>query len=425
MHRNDSGEQSAGLETWLHSPYPLWVMWIIWLPFVIPGMVKLFQSHPSLPHLLFSLAGIALFVSVYLWATWRNIQQRLLSQAVSRKNERREAWLSLLLLTALSVALSFSDGQGLFIFVSAYASASLSLSSVAGVVALLALLNAVTGRLIGMSWLDLAQPTFLIVVVGALVLILVQWIETNRKLQAAREEIAHFAALEERLRIARDLHDLLGHNLSLITLKSELAGHLLEANAERAALATEINDIENVSRSTLQEVREAVAGYRSPSLLRELREAQTILTSANIVYHFAGDTELVYTLPPKTAAVLAWAVREGVTNIVRHSQARQCTIQVQQKDHEIQVEILNNGPARAETATSALEDTTAASDASRDGNGLRGLSERLAMLGGRCEAHACEGGGFSLTVSVPLVQEKSGERQIDALASQTPLKGIS
>src|SRR5262249_26323189 len=128
----------------------------------------------------------------------------------------------------------------------------------------------------------------------------------NRELHATREELARLAVSEERLRIARDLHDLLGHSLSVIALKSELARKLIEREPSRAA--AELDDIESVSRTALAEVREAVQGYRQLGLAVALENARTALTAAGI------DCEVAETdtaLPADVDAVLAWAVREG------------------------------------------------------------------------------------------------------------------
>lgn len=122
-----------------------------------------------------------------------------------------------------------------------------------------------------------------------------------RELHATRAELARLAVMEERVRLARDLHDLLGHNLSMITLKSELAGRLLIQEPARAS--QEIHEVEEVARQTLREVREAVAGYRQPTLSGELDGARQMLSAAGIAY------QVEYTagaLPPPTDAVLAW-----------------------------------------------------------------------------------------------------------------------
>jgi two-component system, NarL family, sensor histidine kinase DesK len=211
-------------------------------------------------------------------------------------------------------------------------------------------------------------------------------------LHIAREEITRLAVTTERLRIARDLHDLLGHNLSLIALKSELARRLVSVAPERAIV--EIRDVENVARTTLQEVREAVSAYRQPTLKSELQAAQEILAAAGIAYRYDGDESMIDSLPTTIEAVLSWTVREGVTNVIRHSRAHQCTIRVTRDAQEIGIEVIDDGAGVSSFNSSDIE-----------GNGLRGLAERVEKLGGRYEASPRVGGGFLLAVSVPLAQQ--------------------
>ena len=144
------------------------------------------------------------------------------------------------------------------------------------------------------------------------------------KLNEARAELARTAVAEERLRISRDLHDLLGHSLSLIALKSEVAGRMIETDPQRAA--KEVAELEAVARRSLAEVRQAVTGYRQPSLAAELAAARRMLAAAGIDGRV--DAPGSYDLPPEVDALLAWTVREGSTNIVRHSGARHATITV-------------------------------------------------------------------------------------------------
>src|SRR5438309_515445 len=152
-------------------------------------------------------------------------------------------------------------------------------------------------------------------------------IQANRQLSQAREQIARLAVGEERLRFARDLHDLLGHSLSVIALKSELAGRLIKTTPGLAA--HEVEDIEKVARDALRDVREAVAGYRQPTLAAELAGAHEALTAAGIDYR-AEDEHMP--LPPAIEAVLDWTVREGVTNVMRHSKAKRCEIRISSRD---------------------------------------------------------------------------------------------
>lgn len=235
---------------------------------------------------------------------------------------------------------------------------------------------------------------------------LVQEQERQVREQAAREEAARLAVMTERLRIARDLHDLLGHNLSLITLKSELARRLAGNNSER--LAAEIQDIEMVARTTLQEVREAVSNYRQPALLNELHGAQEMLAAAGIAFHYEdnNDTGDLGTLPTPIEAALAWAIREGVTNIIRHSRAHSCTIRVSRTKENAHVEITDDGTgAIKEVAAGQPADTSSAHGNNRHGNGLRGLAERISALDGQFEAGSFNGDGFCLAISLPLTQK--------------------
>ena len=170
---------------------------------------------------------------------------------------------ALTILGLILTLLGGSEWQTLFYYTSGYVVGSLLIRRAILVVFVITLLATVTGWFAGLGWLDLAQT---IVFIPAIVIITrsVMWsITTSWQLNDARKEIAHLAVETERLRIARDLHDLLGHNLSLIALKSELAKRLVNVAPERAIV--EISDVENVARTTLQEVREAVSAFRQPT----------------------------------------------------------------------------------------------------------------------------------------------------------------
>src|SRR5262249_50680001 len=205
---------------------------------------------------------------------------------------------------------------------------------------------------------------------------------TNRELHATREELARLAVSEERLRIARDLHDLLGHSLSVIALKSELARKLLDHDARRAA--AEPDDIQSVSRTALTEVRDAVHGYRGLALAEALESAEAALTAAGIDCLL---TEVEVPLPADVDAVLAWAVREGTTNVIRHSGALHCAIRVITDAERAAVEVEDDGQARSPSVR---------------GSGLSGLGERARRLRGELEAGAIPDGGFRLRLTVPL-----------------------
>lgn len=191
------------------------------------------------------------------------------------------------------------------------------------------------------------------------------------------------AADQERLRLARDLHDLLGHGLSLITIKSQLARRLFAAG-DSARAAKEIADIERVARESLQDVRHAVDGYRQPTFTSEVAGARAALTAAGIDSTIDVSPD---SLPTGVDATLAWALRESVTNVIRHSGAAACSIRLTRETSEASLEITDNG---------------AVSGVGTLGNGLRGLQERAAARGGYADAGPLPHGGFRVHVSVPL-----------------------
>jgi two-component system sensor histidine kinase DesK len=186
------------------------------------------------------------------------------------------------------------------------------------------------------------------------------------RLRLSQEQVQQLVRIAERERIARDLHDLLGHTLSTIALKAELAGKLLPISPERAA--AEIRDVERVSRDALREVRGAVAGYRSEGLPAELARARLALEGAGVRPEYFT---LPMVLPPATEAALALAVREAVTNVIRHAGAASCRITLDRGAGGTVLEVADDGRGGArETGT---------------GTGLRAMRERLSALGATVE----------------------------------------
>lgn len=377
-----------------YSPYILWLVWIVWLPFIAPPIVQLLQSHAQPLLLITMLVCIALFFCIYVWATLQNARSLVASEPEQVANPK---WLTIALLILLGLVLilvgagkGYGNGWfGMFIYTSAYISGRLSTLQAILTVVALTILTIVLGVLVHLSPFDAGQSAVFVFVVGIVTISMVRAVVTGQQLRAAREEIARLAVTTERLRIARDLHDLLGHNLSLITLKSELAGRLISVAPERAA--NEIRDIENVARTTLQEVREAVAAYRQPTIVNELHAAQEILAAANIAYRFEGNEASLESLTSSIDAVFAWMVREGITNVVKHSRAHHCTIRLKQDANYITIEVIDDG-------------TTFDLKTVHMGNGLRGLTERVAALNGIYESGPRVNGGYRLSVSIPLAQ---------------------
>lgn len=202
----------------------------------------------------------------------------------------------------------------------------------------------------------------------------------NCKLRKANEEIEHLAKVAERERIARDLHDVLGHTLSVITLKSELAGKLMERDPQRAA--KEISEVEEISRQALSDVRDAIRGYRSQGLLAEFARAKSILETAGLIVQC--DTAATMNIPAMQESILSLAVREAVTNIVRHAQARTCRMRLEQQNGSCRLEITDDGRGWN----------------GNEGNGLRGMRERVEMVGGTLQRIGAP--GTTVTITLPL-----------------------
>ncbi|MFF5207710.1 sensor histidine kinase [Streptosporangium sp. NPDC000396] len=210
---------------------------------------------------------------------------------------------------------------------------------------------------------------------GLIVSIVLKLSRVIAELQQTREELAHAAVAEERLRFSRDLHDLLGHTLSVMVVKAEAVRRLAPRDAEAAA--RQAADIEAIGREALTEVRSAVTGYRGRGLAAELASARTALADAGIATTVTGAGQAG---TPEADALLGWAVREGVTNVIRHSGATACAIRLD----GTALEIHDDGRGAARTAF---------------GNGLRGLAERVVAAGGHLETDTRD--GFLLKVTIP------------------------
>jgi two-component system sensor histidine kinase DesK len=336
-----------------------------------PARVMLASDLPA-AHKALVLAALAAFVAIYL-------------RVMLAPRSERDAVMSLAVMAILATAISLDDSAEfatLFVYCSAAAGfrlaaphAGLGIGAAAAATALFSFAN-------GYPPGDSVSYVLYALAVGALLRGYAELVGVNRELRTARDEIARLAVADERLRFARDLHDLLGHSLSVIALKSELAGRVLGSDAARAA--EEIGDIERVSRDSLVQVRETVSGYRRMTLDAELRGAETALHAAGIELRI---TDPQVSLAPEVQETLAWGVREGVTNVIRHSAARHCDIRIHAGLTSAGVEITDDGTGDAPHGT---------------GSGLAGLRERVSRRSGRLEAGARPGGGFRLSIELPL-----------------------
>ncbi|GAB4577279.1 MAG: sensor histidine kinase [Anaerolineales bacterium] len=372
--------------------------WLVCLAFPISSLI---QTPPAGLHLFVALSGLITFITIYFWVMWPHPLTDLV-------RTRFRLWRSstlLIALTGLVIFLGLSYGNAflwLFIGVSAIAGITLPFRLAATAVFALTLLTLGTSigfseRIASANWMLIIPLVLLVRGLGLDVIGFIRLSDALRELHAARKELARQVVIEERLRMARDLHDLLGHTLSLITLKSELAGRLLEKDPISAT--QEIREVEQVARQALREVREAVTGYRQQSLRGELDGARQILGAAGIACTIDDKVQM---LPPDVEALLAWVMREGVTNVIRHSRARQCRIHIQHTGTMVCAEIINDGHQSEGNAASGL------------GSGLSGLTERVTRLGGSVMAGPLSppnAPGFRLRVEIPMQNRAMKERE--------------
>ncbi|MGW1216892.1 sensor histidine kinase [Streptomyces sp. NPDC002499] len=358
------------------------LVWVLpWLVFLSAPVQDLTAGHHTPSATTAGWVGLVAFTGIYLAVVFRTMGRPYAGWFIA---------VLVAVMWVLAVALSLSLGGhwlGLYVYVSVTCGITLPLRAAYWTIPL------TTAAMMLAGWfaddLDLAWGLFLVVLlVGYSMTGVRQLVRTTVELRKARATVAQLAANEERLRLARDLHDLLGHSLSLITLKSELAGRMLPDHPDKAA--QQVADIEQVSRQALVDVREAVTGYRRPRLAAELAGAQVALTAAGVTAELPEEATVDLTgVPEESQSALAWALREAITNVVRHSGARRCTV-------ELLARQTLGGPMLELT----VEDNGSGGSGKGPGNGLTGLAERLEKAGGTLEAAGTKH-GFRLVVRVP------------------------
>jgi two-component system, NarL family, sensor histidine kinase DesK len=377
----DSGV--AGLLRWRR--VVIRVLLVIFVALPVVGLIR----HPhQASHPIFLIAGTLVFVVL--------VDRTVLVRVTEPGRYTRWQWMLMPFLMALGAAL-FAVGHMSWVTALAIASAAIGRVTPDGRPTVIGLV-ACTGIAVGISTATGlgSGNTVVTGAVCALGNLLAHSAERRNalmyRLKETRAELARAAVAEERLRISRDLHDLLGHSLSLIALKAELAGRLIGKDTERAA--REIADLETVARRSLSEVRQAVTGYRQPNLAAELVSSRRMLASAGVQVRVRVPN--AYSLPPAVDALLAWTVREGATNIVRHAAARHAEIGLEVTGTGVAAWLSDDGTGPGAGAEPGVEMTPAS------GSGLAGLAERATRIGGTLAAGAGRRGGFWLRVRVPL-----------------------
>ncbi|MEU8028961.1 sensor histidine kinase [Streptomyces sp. NPDC049099] len=351
------------------------------LPWLLMGMgsfSNLLQGRTPNPFI--GSLGLLTFNSLYIYVTFRSFDRA--------KREAASTRVALLLMGLVTTGLALGYGGNWLMF---FPLLGLAVGAALrgpwlGRTGLLLTVYATCVSAVRGGWgeaTNIGYATFLSSMVTAAILGLS---EAVRELRAAREELARRAVEKERLRFSRDLHDLLGHTLSVIVVKSEAARRLAPRDMD-AALG-QITDIESVGRQALTEIREAVTGYREGSLATELTRARSALSAASVepVVRQSGVP-----LEPQTEALLSWVVREAVTNVVRHSDAGRCEITVESGTEQARLTVTDNGSGRPVRRP----------EQGIGGTGLKGLTERLAAAGGSLTAGPSPRGGFTVTAELP------------------------
>jgi two-component system sensor histidine kinase DesK len=364
------------------------------LPWLLMGMgsfSNLLQGRTPNPWI--GGLGLLAFNSLYIYVTFRSFDRDRRQAASTR------VALLLMALVTTGLALGYGGNWLMFFPLLGLAVGAALRGPWLGRTGLLLTVYAACVSAVRGGWGDatnIGYATFLSSMVTAAILGLS---EAVRELRAAREELARRAVEKERLRFSRDLHDLLGHTLSVIVVKSEAARRLAPRDMD-AALG-QIADIESVGRQALTEIREAVTGYREGSLATELTRARSALSAASVepVVRQSGTP-----LAPQAEALLGWVVREAVTNVVRHSDASRCEITVDGAAERVRLTVTDNGTGRA--AGRPREGI--------GGTGLKGLTERLAAAGGSLTAGPSPRGGFAVSAELPVESAELAEAVVTA-----------
>jgi two-component system sensor histidine kinase DesK len=336
-----------------------------WLIYIVPFLAYPAMGRTSALEWGLTIAGLALFLVLYFRSYWLEGPKALGCAA------------GILLLGVLFAPYNAGAGT-LFVYAGAIVAHVGRPRLAWTLLGVLEVVIAVESSLAGLSPYVWAPAAVFTLLIGGISIHAAEVRRANAKLRMAQEEVERLAQTAERERIARDLHDVLGHTLSLITLKAELAGKLVERDPERAG--REIREVERISREALREVRAAIAGYRSEGLQAELGRARLALESADIkLEYFTQPVEL----DSARETVLALALREAVTNVVRHAGARICRISLEQTAEETRLEVRDDGRGGA----------------APEGIGLASMRERVEGLGGSLERSAET--GTSLRIVLP------------------------
>lgn len=356
---------------------------LVWSVFVLTTP---YFAGDTFPHWLWpTLASYALFLWLYFRSFYRREGESVLPYAIA--------------IGALGFLLTpwNSGAQCYLIYACAFFAFVPGMRQAVQLMAGMLALYALEWKLLGFPWEYVFSALVIGPVIGGMNLVYRRNQQRNAELKLSHDEVRRLAALAERERIGRDLHDLLGHTLSLITIKSELANRLFERDPQAAR--REIADVERVARDALGQVRRAVTGIRAAGIAAELAAAKLLLESNGIRLRYeCGDV----TLTPEVETVLALVIREAVTNVQRHAQAHMVTIELGERGDGLNLRIADDGRGASIVP----------------GNGLTGMRERLEGIGAQLRIESVRGRGTTLTVTAPL------RRAATAPAAALPQAGL-
>jgi len=338
-------------------------VWLVWLFYYV---LEPASGQTSIGKWVEMLIGLCIFLALYFLGYWLE--------------GKRKLWVIAALTVLAMVLIPRNWGASVFfVYAAAFAGFGGETELAIAVLLVLEACASIMMWVFHLPWGLWVSMSFLIAAIGAMNIQHAKRIAANARLRLAHEEIEHLAKTAERERIARDLHDVLGHTLSVIILKSELASRLADKDTQRAI--QEIRDVERISREALAEVRSALKGYRAAGLDAEIAQARATLETAGIKVQASASGRLE--LSSAQEGVLALVIREAVTNILRHSQATECNLRLLQSDGVCTLEVADNG-----CGSNGVE-----------GEGIKGMRQRVETLGGNLQRTNAP--GTTLTITLP------------------------
>ena len=346
---------------------------LVWLIYLLTIFIQPAMSRAGAMEWTLTIAGVAVFLPLYFRGYWVRGNQAIVIIAA---------------ITALGVLfLPFNQSGGVFfIYAAAFAFQAGRSPRPVVVIATIVVICTIQSLVLGMAMYQWVWAVIFSVLIGGINIHYERVRRDNWKIRLAQDEIERLARIAERERIARDLHDLLGHTLSVIILKSELASKLAERDPAKSV--DEIRDVERISREALSEVRAAVRGYRSAGLRGEIASIRSALQDAGV--QLVVDADEV-SLSAEQESVLALALREASTNVLRHARASRCELTLRTDGRNVVLRVSDDGKGGG-----------------HEGTGIKGMRERVEEAGGTLRRDT--GQGTTITIELPVERARTFSR---------------